>query len=84
MKHFQASGMRAIDFPHRITRIIFRKIIFGSEIHEKNGKVKLFLATTKLFIKSGNVYIETKINVNPYIAFLCIPAWSYGGKIRIS
>ena len=45
--------------------------------------VEIFLATTELFIESGNVYIETKRNVDPYIAFLCIPAWSYGGKIRI-
>jgi hypothetical protein len=45
---------------------------------------KNFLATTELFIESGNVYIETKRNVDRYIAFLCIPAWSYGGKIKIS
>jgi hypothetical protein len=40
-KHFQASGMCAIDSPHRITpnKVIFRKIIFGSKIHEKKGKV---------------------------------------------
>jgi len=37
-----------------------------------------FLATTELFIESGNVYIETKRNMNPYIAFLmhpCVVVW---------
>jgi hypothetical protein len=32
-----------------------------------------FLSTTELFIESGNVYIETKRNVDPYIAFLMHP-----------
>ena len=34
---------------------------------------KFFLATTELFIESGSVYIETKRNVDPYIAFLMHP-----------
>ena len=40
---------------------------------------QIFLATTKLFnndhagIESGNVYIKTKRNVDPYIAFLMHP-----------
>jgi hypothetical protein len=39
---------------------------------------KFFWATTKLFIESDNVYIETKRNVDPYIAFLmhpCVVVW---------
>ena len=39
---------------------------------------KFFLTTTELFIESGNVYIETKRNVDPYIAFLmhpCVVVW---------
>ena len=39
---------------------------------------KFFLATTELFIESDNVYIETKRNVDPYIAFLvhpCVVVW---------
>jgi hypothetical protein len=31
----------AIDSPH--PRVIFKKIIFGFKIHEKNGKIELFL-----------------------------------------
>jgi hypothetical protein len=33
------------------------------------GIVEIFLAITELFYESGNVYIETKRNVGPYIAF---------------
>ena len=46
------------------------------KIHESERKIKLklhsrifFVAITELFIESGNVYIETKRNVDPYIAF---------------
>ena len=40
--------------------------------------IEIFLATTELCIESGNVYIETKRNVDPYIAFLmhpCVVVW---------
>ena len=40
---------------------------FEAEVELKKSIVENFLATTELFIESGNVYIETKRNVDPYI-----------------
>ena len=56
------------------------KPIAGNELISKplHHIVEIFLATTELFIESGNVYIETKRNVDPYIAFLmhpCVVVW---------
>jgi hypothetical protein len=51
---------------------------FVSVCYHKNSIVETFLATTKLLIESGNMCIETKRNVNPYIAFLlhpCVVVW---------
>jgi hypothetical protein len=44
---------------------------------------EIFLATTELFIESGNVDIETKRNMDPYIAFLinpCVVVWQENKK----
>jgi hypothetical protein len=46
-KHFQASGMRATDFPHKISSIWvtlgFLKKNFGSKTHEKIAQIPAFL-----------------------------------------
>jgi hypothetical protein len=63
--------MQILDNLNHITTNIH---YFKSE----NYSQQFFLATTKLFIESGNVYIETKRNVDPYIAFLmhpCVVVW---------
>jgi len=42
--------------------------------------VEIFLATTKLFIESSNVYIETKRNVDPFSTnFLIFPSYDHAG-----
>jgi hypothetical protein len=49
-KHFQDSGMRGIDFSHKITpiKVIFKKIseqIFFRKMTSKIGKIRVFFAT---------------------------------------
>jgi hypothetical protein len=53
-KHFQASGMRAIDFPHEITS---RKMI----LREKFKKFSIFASIhTSIFLNQGSLFKRWK------------------------